>query len=170
MDKSKWKIVTAMRHWSAADPSSVISCEYCTAHSTYTTSLVDDQGGTHEVRFHCDPHGDDAIALLESLQREGQRWIVEERHWMHIWKVGYKPCVSCRADSRFIATQLDSTGDIIVQELYCARHAPASTQALENTKGLNQIEFDLLFRFGGCYPVATDGETDESDRSNETHE
>jgi hypothetical protein len=170
MKQPSLRIVTAMRHWSAAVKSDIISCEYCSAHATYTSSLVDSNDITQEVHYHCDPHGDEAIALLETRRHHDQHWVVAERHWMHIWKVGYKPCVSCRADSRFIATQLDSTGDVIVQELYCARHAPASTQALENTKGLNQIEFDLLFRFGGCYPVATDGETDESDRSNETHE
>ena len=66
MDKSNWKIVTAMRHWSAADPSSVVACEYCTAHSTYTSSLVDNTRVTHETHFPFDPHGDEAIALLEA--------------------------------------------------------------------------------------------------------
>ena len=65
MDKSNWKIVTAMRHWSAADPSSVIACEYCTTHSTYSSSLVDNNGVTQETHFHCDPHGDEAIAILD---------------------------------------------------------------------------------------------------------
>ena len=156
MNKSKWKIVTAMRHWSAADPSSVISCEYCTAHSTYTTSLVDDQGGAHEVRFHCDPHGDDAIALLESLQREGQRWVVEERHWMHIWKVGHKSCVSCRADSRFIATRLDDHGEIVVQDFYCKRHAPKATEQIERTGEVDDVVTDLTFRFGSSHRVTFD--------------
>ena len=32
------------------------------------------------------------------------RLVVAKRHWMHIWKVGHKPCVACHADSRVIAT------------------------------------------------------------------
>ena len=165
MDKSNWKIVTAMRHWSAADPSSVIACEYCTAHSTYTSSLVDNNGVTQETHFHCDPHGDEAIAILEERRRAGQRWVVAERHWMHIWKVGYKPCVLCRADSRIVATRLDHEGEVISQELYCAPHAPRPTEPLQNTAGLSEVEFDLLFRFGGCYPVTADdldGDSPES--------
>ena len=156
MDKSKWKIVTAMRHWSAADPSSVIACKYCTAHSTYTTSLVDEFGTTHEVHFHCDPHGDNAIALLESLQREGQRWIVEERHWMHIWKVGFKSCVSCHADSRFVATQLNETGEIIVQDFYCKCHAPKATEEIARTGEVDDVVTDLTYRFGSSHQVTFD--------------
>jgi hypothetical protein len=75
---------------------------------------------------------------------------------MHIWKVGYKPCVSCRADSRIVATRLDHEGEVISQELYCAPHAPRPTEPLQNTAGLSEVEFDLLFRFGGCYPVTVE--------------
>lgn len=156
MDKSNWKIVTAMRHWSAADPSSVIACEYCTAHSTYTSSLVDTSGTIQEVHFHCDPHGDEAIALLDARRREGQRWVVEERHWMHIWKVGFKRCVSCRADSRFVATRLDDQGEIISQELYCKHHAPPATETIERTGDTDDVVTDLTYRFGSSHRITLD--------------
>ena len=106
--------------------------------------------------FHCDPHGDDAIACLESLQREGQCWIVEERHWMHIWKVGFKSCVLCRADSRFVATRLDENGEIVVQELYCKRHAPTATEEIDRTGEVDDVITDLTYQFGSTYRVTFD--------------
>ncbi len=145
-----------MRHWSASNPSEVISCEYCAAHATYTTSLVDEEGVAQETHFHCDPHGDDVIALLNGRRREGQRWIVEERHWMHIWKVGFKQCTSCQGDSRFIATLLDEEGNFVLQEMYCKPHAPQGTETYVRTGDASDIETDLLFRLGGSYSVTFD--------------
>ncbi len=155
-----------MRHWSAANPSEVIACEYCTAHATYMTSLIDDDGLNQEMHFHCDPHGDDVIALLNSRRREGQRWIVEERHWMHIWKAGFKQCVSCRADSRFVATRLDDEGNVIAQELYCTPHAPQGTEPYVRTGEASDIERDLIFCLGGSYPVTLNDSDAEIDEQN----
>jgi hypothetical protein len=84
---------------------------------------------------------------------DSQRWIVEERHWMHIWKVGYTPCVSCRADSRYVATLLDDEGSVTTQEMYCASHAPQSSETYERTGEATDIETDLTFRLGGSYPI-----------------
>ena len=92
----------------------------------------------------------------KSLELDDQRWIVEERHWMHIWKVGFKSCVSCRADSRFVATQLDEHGEVVVQELYCKRHAPKATEQIERTGEVDDVVTDLTFRFGSSHRVTFD--------------
>ena len=92
----------------------------------------------------------------KSREIDGQRWIVEERHWMHIWKVGFKSCVSCRADSRFVATQLDEHGEVVVQELYCKRHAPKATEQIERTGEVDDVVTDLTFRFGSSHRVTFD--------------
>ena len=116
------------------------------------------------MHFHCDPHGDEAIALLNARCREGQRWIVEERHWMHIWKVGFKRCLACRADSRFVATRLDDQGEIVGQELYCKHHAPPATETIERTGDADDVTTDLTFRFGSSHRVTFD-DSDDSDDS-----
>jgi hypothetical protein len=92
---------------------------------------------------------------------DSQRLFVEERHWMHIWKVGYTPCVSCRADSRFVATRLDDAGNVITQEMYCAHHAPLATETYERTGGASDVETDLIFRLGGSYPVTIENSEDD---------
>jgi hypothetical protein len=43
---------------------------------------------------------------------------------MHIWKVGYQSCTSCRKDSRVVASLLDEAGVIVEQKLFCEDHAP----------------------------------------------
>ena len=92
----------------------------------------------------------------KSLEIDGQRWIVEERHWMHIWKVGYKSCVSCRSDSRFVATRVDEGGGIVVQDFYCKRHAPKATEKIERTGEVDDVVTDLTFRFGSSFQVSFD--------------
>jgi hypothetical protein len=51
-------------------------------------------------------------------------WIYRDRHWMHIWKVGYQSCISCRNDSRVVASLLDEAGGVVEQKLFCEDHAP----------------------------------------------
>jgi hypothetical protein len=51
-------------------------------------------------------------------------WTYHDRHWMHIWKVGYTPCTNCIRDSRVIASLSDSSGEIMEQRFYCEHHAP----------------------------------------------
>jgi hypothetical protein len=70
--------------------------------------------------------------------------------------VGFKSCVSCRADSRYVATQLDELGEIVVQELYCKRHAPTATEQIERTGEVNDVVTDLTYRFGSSHRVTLD--------------
>ena len=84
---------------------------------------------------------------------EQHKWIVVERHWMHIWKVGYKPCANCRADSRFVASRLDADGNVVSQELFCPYHAPQATESRASSGEIADIASDLQLHLGGAYSV-----------------
>ena len=56
-------------------------------------------------------------------QNESPKWVLSERHWMHIWKVGYQRCALCTNDSRVIASRIDCNNNVLKQVLYCIEHA-----------------------------------------------
>ena len=124
MEEHTWRIQSRLHSWSASRPDTVKQCEYCTAYATYSSVLVDNEQTERELHWHCDSHQPDAIGALDEVRYEGLTWVFNDRHWMHIWKVGYKACASCNRDSRVIASLLDAEREIIEQRLYCEGHAP----------------------------------------------
>ena len=82
---------------------------------------------------------------------------------MHIWKVGYKPCANCKADSRFVASRLDADGNVVSQELFCAQHAPQTTNSHGGSGEITDVASDMQFHLGGSYTVTFDDTaTDET--------
>ena len=87
------------------------------------------------------------------MSEPATRLVVAKRHWMHIWKVGHKPCVVCHADSRVIATLVDENDEFVSQTLYCDKHAPALT-AIESTgTPAGDVVRDITFGLGASFSV-----------------
>ena len=168
MKKHLWKIVTAMRHWSAITKSDIITCEFCDAHATYSSCLVDGDDVVQELHWHCDPHGNRAIAILERTRNEDLTLVVQPRHWMHIWKVGFVRCKGCNNDSRAVATLIDEDGEVVSQTMYCDIHAPRPARTAARTIDPNDFESQMKFGLGfsirpsdGSVRFAEDGIADE---------
>ena len=81
------------------------------------------------------------------------RLIVAKRHWMHIWKVGHKPCAVCHADSRVIATLLDRDGAYVSETHYCEKHAPELSELESTGSVLGDAVRDITFGLGASFSV-----------------
>jgi hypothetical protein len=93
------------------------------------------------------------------MNKDTQKLVVHPRHWMHIWKVGFRRCASCSRDSRVIATLIDDTGKTIEQTMYCEAHAPTG----DSSVGANDIESQLKFGLGFSGQITPDDDQSESE-------
>ena len=161
MEKHTWRIQSRLHLWSASQPDTVKQCEYCTAYATYSSVLIDNEKTEHELHWHCDTHQPDAIRALDEVRYEGLTWVFNDRHWMHIWKVGHKGCVTCRRDSRVIASLLDPDGEILEQRMYCQNHATWTGNSGRSATNASDPISRLNLELGASFTIR---QTDDVDK------
>ena len=88
-------------------------------------------------------------------------WTYHDRHWMHIWKVGYRPCISCNRDSRVVASLLDDDGEIVEQKLFCEEHAPRIVNSERNTPSDVDPITSINLELGATFSIELPPESDE---------
>jgi len=101
------------------------------------------------------------------MSNPSDRIVLAERHWMHIWKVGYKPCGLCSRDSRRVATYLDDNDEILGQIMYCEEHAPEQTVDIRSKIDPDDIVAQLNFGLGISFRVNLDDLDDEDEEIND---
>lgn len=90
-------------------------------------------------------------------------WTYHDRHWMHIWKVGYKPCANCSRDSRVVASLLDPQGEVVEQKLLCEIHGPWKGLSGRGQKNTSDSVSRINLELGGSFTL---NQTHNSDKGN----
>lgn len=153
MSNYLWRIVTAILPWNPVETDPIIGCELCEAPASCSSKLIDTDGIVHESHVHCSSHRALIVSELEAIRLQGLKWVTYERHWMHMWKVGYRPCVRCRADSRVVGSLLDENNEIVDQMVFCEAHSPVPTEQSQSTGSIDDVVTDITFGLGASFPA-----------------
>ena len=90
------------------------------------------------------------------MAEEPTRTVVTDRHWMHIWKVGFRRCAKCSHDARRVVTLLDANDKVINQTLFCYFHSPKLTDSPDTPSGPEDAVQQLKMSLGTSFTVAFD--------------
>ena len=163
MSNYSWRIVTAILPWNPIETDPVIGCELCEEPASCASKLIDTEGIVHETHVHCSSHRTHIVSELEAIRLHGLKWVTYERHWMHMWKVGYRPCVRCRADSRVVGSLLDENDEVVDQMVFCEAHSPTPTEQSHPPETLDDVVSNITFGLGASFDPKTYAESKSVD-------
>ena len=156
MSNYSWRIITAILPWNPVETDPIIECELCAEPASCSSKLIDTDAAVRETHVHCSLHRNHIVTELEAIRLQGLKWVTHERHWMHMWKVGYRPCAHCRADSRIVGSLLDENNEIVDQAVFCEAHSPTPMEEGHSTGTIDDVVADITFGLGAAFTVTFD--------------